>query len=61
MKAIAIVLLILSVSQAAKMKNPAFLGEETVLSQVTNMMKTGKIQSDVFDMLDNLTAEITAE
>lgn len=61
MRIIAIAVLILSLTQAAKFKNPAFLGEKTVLAQVTNMMETGGPVNEIYGMLDNLSEEISDE
>ena len=61
MKVIAFAVLILSLTQAATFKNPAFLGEKTVLAQVKNMMESGGPVEDVYGLFSGLTDEINAE
>ena len=61
MKVIAFAVLILSLTQAAQFKNPAFLGEKTVLAQVRNMMETGGPVEDIYELFNGLVAEINAE
>lgn len=61
MKVIAFAVLILSLTQAAQFKNPAFLGEKTVLAQVKNMMETGGPLEDIYGLFNGLVDEINAE
>jgi len=61
MKVIAFAVLVLSLTQAATFKNPAFLGEKTVLAQVKNMMEAGGPVDDIYAMFSGLVDEINAE